>query len=344
MPIDDLASVIETLQQRIRQHAPSLRENEIRTRIALIDPLLRALGWDVSDPALVTPEYAVSGGRVDYALLGADGKAVALLEAKHLNEALTAHRMQMVNYANMSGVPYAGLTDGNHWELYEVFAQKPFEECHLLRVSIADTPAYQCALPMLLLWLPNLASGQPTPASAPILAALPETPPSPVPPTPMPDAVPVPAPAPTAKPPPLPTPLVTPAAETQPPLGWTALSSIAWNKDMNAPQSIRFPDDSEYPIQRWRNLAVSAAQWLWSNGRLTHRNLPVPAPGRSSRYVVSTEAVHQSGQPFTTRQPIAGTPLIAEVNVGGNQAIDYARALLQHCGVNPADVFVQTSQ
>lgn len=217
MPIDDLASVIETLQQRIQQHAPSLRENEIRTRIALIDPLLRALGWDVSDPALVTPEYTVSGGRVDYALLGADGKPVALLEAKHLNEALTAHRMQMVNYANMSGVPYAGLTDGSHWELYEVFAQKPFEERHLLRVSIADTPAYQCALPMLLLWRPNLASGQPAPASAPILAALPETPP-----TPMPDAVPAPVPTPTAKPPLLPAPLVTPATETQPPLGWAA--------------------------------------------------------------------------------------------------------------------------
>ena len=44
MTIDDLASVIETLQQRIRQHGPALRENEIRTRIALIDPLLRALG------------------------------------------------------------------------------------------------------------------------------------------------------------------------------------------------------------------------------------------------------------------------------------------------------------
>ena len=148
----------------------------------------------------------------------------------------------------------------------------------------------------------------------------------------------------SAKPPLLPAPLVTPAAETQPPLGWTALSSIAWNKDMNAPKSIRFPDGNEYPIQRWRNLAVSAAQWLWSKSLLTHRNLPVPAPGRSSRYVVSTEAVHQSGQPFTTQQPIAGTPLIVEVNVGGNQAIDYARALLQHCGVNPADVFVQTSQ
>ena len=34
-----------------------LEENKIRTRVALIDTLLRALGWDVSDPAGVMPEY-----------------------------------------------------------------------------------------------------------------------------------------------------------------------------------------------------------------------------------------------------------------------------------------------
>ena len=50
MPLDDLVKVIETLQQRIRDHGDSLRQNEIRTRVALIDPLLTALGWDVADP------------------------------------------------------------------------------------------------------------------------------------------------------------------------------------------------------------------------------------------------------------------------------------------------------
>lgn len=324
MTIDDLAGVIETLQQRIQQHGPALRENEIRTRIALIDPLLRALGWDVSDPALVTREYAVSDGGVDYALLGVDSKPVALLEAKHLDEALTAHRMQMVNYASVSGVPYAVLTDGNHWELYEVFAQNLFEERRLLQVSIADTPAYQCALQMFLLRRPNLASGQPTLPSAPILAALPETP--------------------TAKPPLLPTPALTPAAETKPPPGWTALAAFAWNKDINAPPSIRFPDGSEYPIHSWRDLIARMASWLWSEGLLTHSNLPVPGPGNSRRNIVGTESVHQRGQSFTEPRTIEGTPLIFEGNFNSSQAIDYARGLLEHCGVNPADVFVQTSQ
>ena len=66
MPLDDLVSVIETIQQRIREHGDSLRQNETRTRMALIDPLLTALGWDVADPGVVTPEYDVSGRRADY--------------------------------------------------------------------------------------------------------------------------------------------------------------------------------------------------------------------------------------------------------------------------------------
>ena len=40
---DDLLDVINTLQRRVRDHEPSLKENEIRTRTTLIDPLLKIL-------------------------------------------------------------------------------------------------------------------------------------------------------------------------------------------------------------------------------------------------------------------------------------------------------------
>ena len=61
MPLDDLVSVIETLKERLQTHRQDLEANETRTRMALIDPLLQALGWDTADPALVLPEYEVSG-------------------------------------------------------------------------------------------------------------------------------------------------------------------------------------------------------------------------------------------------------------------------------------------
>ena len=69
MLLEDLVGCIELLQERIRSYSAPLRENETRTRMALIDPLLRALDWDVSDPGVVTPEYRVKDGWADYALL-----------------------------------------------------------------------------------------------------------------------------------------------------------------------------------------------------------------------------------------------------------------------------------
>ena len=172
--LDKLVDIIETLQTRISSHNATLRENETRTRTALIDPLLKVLGWDTADPSLVTPEYNVAGRAADYALLQGDGKPAATIEAKKLGEPLESHRMQMLNYSNASGVQYAGLTDGNRWELYEVFKQAPLEERRILDVTIANDPVHQTALQLLLLWRPNLASGQPAAASESVLSNTPQ--------------------------------------------------------------------------------------------------------------------------------------------------------------------------
>lgn len=181
MPLDDLVSVIETLKARLQMHRQALQANETRTRMALIDPLLQALGWDTADPALVLPEYDLRGNRADYALLGGTGKPAALVEAKRLGEQLVSHRMQIVNYANLSGVPYAGLTDGNQWELYKVFDQAPIGDRLLLDISIEDQPSHEVALKLLLLWRPNLAAGQPVAANEPVPELDIERPPAPPP-------------------------------------------------------------------------------------------------------------------------------------------------------------------
>ena len=169
MLLGELVECIELLQERIRSHRDALRENETRTRMALIDPLLRVLGWDVFDPEVVTPEYKAGGGWADYALLRADGRPAATVEAKKLGETLSSHRMQMLNYAVASGIEYAGLTDGDHWELYSVFEPVPLDDKRKLEISITNTPVHTSALNLLLLWRPNLASGKPVPAPAPIL-------------------------------------------------------------------------------------------------------------------------------------------------------------------------------
>ena len=67
--LDDLVAVVEKLKSRIKNHGPAIGRWETRTRVCLVDPLLTALGWDVSDPSLVTVEREnAEGGRPDYAL------------------------------------------------------------------------------------------------------------------------------------------------------------------------------------------------------------------------------------------------------------------------------------
>ena len=58
--LDELVDVIETLKSRINEHRSVLQGNEAQTRLSLIDPLLRALGWDTADPALVTAGVRMS--------------------------------------------------------------------------------------------------------------------------------------------------------------------------------------------------------------------------------------------------------------------------------------------
>ena len=46
MPLESLLALVHKLRERIDAHGDKLRQSEALTRYALIDPLLRELGWD----------------------------------------------------------------------------------------------------------------------------------------------------------------------------------------------------------------------------------------------------------------------------------------------------------
>lgn len=327
--LDDLLGVIETLKGRIATHGPTLRENETRTRMALIDPLLRALGWDVSDPAMVTPEYSVGASRADYALLTLSGIPSALVEAKKLDESLASHRMQMLNYANASGIPYAGLTDGNHWEMYTVFDQAPIEQRRILDVSIDKAPAHESALKFLLLWQPNLTSGQPVPANEPVLANQERSENSQ-----------------TAKlstdVPSESTPVVEvaePAKAAQGSSIWKPLSDIIYQMGDSKPIGIRFSGEIAKPVKNWVDTWFEVCEWLAANGKLTASDCPVPSPsGQGVRVLINTNSQHPPSskhpggnnfaQPRTT-----STGLFIETNYNPQNSIRNSRFLLEKLGV-----------
>lgn len=168
MDLERLATRIETLQERIARHGDLLRKSETWTRMALIDPLLQALGWDTTDPAVVVPEHNINGQRADYALIGAAGKPVAVIEAKKLGATHVDHLLQMINYANVDGIPYAVLTDGDQWQMYDVFRRGKLDDRRILDVRIVEGKSHKLVLDLLLLWRVNLATGSPGEAGKPI--------------------------------------------------------------------------------------------------------------------------------------------------------------------------------
>ena len=172
MALDDLQGVIERLQDRIKTHRSYLSGDETRTRQVLIDPLLRELGWDVSDPDMVELEYRVGQQRADYALIS-NGRRVALIEAKRLGNDLEYDEiMQVLNYANRDGIDHIIVTDGDRWEMYEVFKPTVLEERLLIRFQLSQQLPHRNALQALGMWKPNLASdGGPSGATEPVFTS-----------------------------------------------------------------------------------------------------------------------------------------------------------------------------
>ena len=330
MLLEPLISVIETLKKRIAVHGASLRENETRTRLALIDPLLQILGWDTADPAMVMPEYSVSKGRADYALLTPTGQPSAVLEAKRLSEGLENHNTQMVAYALEEGVVYAGLTDGDRWHIYDVFKPVPLSDKRILDISIASTPAHEAALKLLLLWRPNLSSGQPA-ANAPVHVPKPDDgsstpvsvayngPPGPV------NPILVQPPPSVARPSPvLPQPTGLPATVSIE-SGWIRLSAV---EPRDAPAYIRFPDSTLIEIKGgWTDAWFQVCEWLASTGRLTEHDCPIRISNRASRYLVHTTPYHSNKREFGQGRKTT-TGLFVERQYQPRVALNNARFLL----------------
>ena len=315
MLLDDLVGVIKTLKERIATHGPSLRENETRTRMALIDPLLQSLGWDTSDPSLVTPEYDLSGQKADYGLLSVDHKPMALVEAKRLGESLVSHRMQMVNYANMSGVAYAGLTDGNIWELYKVFDPSPIAERKILDLSIADTPTHEVALKLLLLWRPNLASGQPVAANSPVLDATANQ---------------------TTELALSSSVLLSPphyAQPSNPKSGmWTPLSQVEKVSGRQHPTEIKFSNGQLFPIRTWKDILLYITEWLVQIGSLKANNLPILGMG-----FINKSPYGPRGNPYGVVEEVTGG-IYVNVKLSAKDIVKNSTRLLDHFDVNPETV------
>ena len=151
MSVEDVAAAIRRVRPRLREYQHDYPDGlidssapanncELSTRYVVVDPILRSLGWDLSDPFQCVVEHATVRGRdgkvprVDYALLGRDGNLAVLVEVKRLecsgrfapNERegirkKTRRRWNdgsgnLLDYLYDAGTAWAGvLTNGQEW-------------------------------------------------------------------------------------------------------------------------------------------------------------------------------------------------------------------------------------
>ena len=93
--MQNLIDALKIVQERIEKHKENLERNETLTRYALIDPLLRALDWNLEDPDIMIPEeVGKQQRRADYSF----GDRIMILEAKSLNQPLDKYIEKLKQY------------------------------------------------------------------------------------------------------------------------------------------------------------------------------------------------------------------------------------------------------
>lgn len=140
---DEIARCIAIVRRRAANHPDEFDRNETATRVQLIDPMLRALGWDVEDPNAVKHEYRIGSGRLDYALF-VSGKMVAIVEAKSLSKSSEAlPQGQLMKYARdpvCEHLKAVAVTNGVAWVVHRESNQWTQE-----RTDLSDGETFKAA-------------------------------------------------------------------------------------------------------------------------------------------------------------------------------------------------------
>jgi hypothetical protein len=137
--------VLGQVRDRIARYSGS-PINEQNTKAALIEPILRSLGWDIEDWEEVEREYKPKrvDNPVDYALLVLRTPRL-FLEAKALRENLDDRRWanQIMGYAGVAGVKWVVLTNGDEYRIYNAHAAVPVADklFRTVRITDEDSPA-----------------------------------------------------------------------------------------------------------------------------------------------------------------------------------------------------------
>lgn len=317
MPLESLLGLVGELRGRIETHGDSLRQSEALTRYALIDPLLRELGWDTGDLDVVIPEFSVDGAgegrggivrglvnrwrgdkaRAGYALMDVSvGKPVILVDVKKLDEPLPDGNalQQGIQGCVNTATDFFAATNGGKWEIYDTRKHVSPPDMKVVEFDLSTDSAAEVCLKALALWRHGAVAGSVSPAQTPIVGLMGDVSadvarsadavnvaePAPVMAQPAPTiSVPQEPPAPMR-------PEASPIIQTPQPAagasvandGWRPLSDVQAKRGDVKPTHMRFPDNSVVALTTWSQVAFQAVRWLTDNYHLSAAHCPIQQP------------------------------------------------------------------
>ena len=305
MPLESLLELVQKLRKRIDTHGEALKQSEALTRYALIDPLLRELGWDTTDPTQVVPEYRVPNNQLaDYVLLS-NNSPVIVVESKKLNEPLRGGKAldQGILYCAHTGSGHFLLTDGRLWEIYESSSTSP-----KISFDLKGQPPAEACLQALALLRPAAEGGRIAAGQAPIIEVTHDRP--------------------EKKRPPTVTPPVADEHE------WEPLTEVTAVEGQN-PIGMLFPDGRPVQVKNWPATLEEVVRWLINGRMLGSSHCPIIGTNpKAFRYMVHTQPIHSNGARF--RLPLEVNGFWVEKHDNRQALIDKIKTIIEHVGQDPA--------
>ncbi len=303
--LDDIIDLIESLKKKIKVHETQLSKNEALVRSSIIDPFLRSLGWDTSDPSQVIPEFSTEAGRPDYALFTVQGNGPkAFVGAKKLGKAEDLN--QHISYCVEEGVEYFIATDGQKWEIYDTFKRVKLSEKKIVGWNILTEDSSEIAKKALS--IAHMNSFGILPTISPFSQNHEQ--------------------------------MNVEAKDDK-----QITSSIAVDESLPPKGAHKRPlaviiDGERFEVSKSNQILIEVAEWLILKGKMTKRDQPIES-GRD-RWLVNKDPIHKNGNKFFNKYELSNG-LFLEMNYGSRRIVRLAKRLLKNYGYSTDSLVVKWS-
>lgn len=283
-----LIELIESLRKNIKEHSSSFSINETLTRYSLIDPVLNHLGWDLSNPDEMIPEFKILSMSCDYAFFKQNSKKPFLIiEAKSLDSILI-DKKQIGNYIGNSTARFAIFTDGAKWKIFDfkIHSEEDPNERIVLEIDInSNEGTFLLAMKFLCLSKENLMADIPFFLIQKVQTF-------------------------SIQPKLIPNSHLPQNDKIQPPI--TNQGNLISLYDLNSKKLISEKpialqiDGVDYKVKSWSEVSIAFVDWLITTKKLTIDQLPILNSAEKDKYFINSAEQHKNPEKNAIWKPVQG--------------------------------------